>query len=280
MIQLAKAKKLGRKKLYKKHKQSNPQINIKTLTRQQYLNFLWPLFILLFVVFGVTIILQKTLFDTTNYITDIQRSSESIQQYDNPYLYQDIQEHLSGKNVYTLNYFWYAGLLWSLQQKYPTLTRMQVNKTLANAVAVELDFIKPDILFQLQERKFGIWKWWILEVFSGNTIADEVFTVHLPLYASGIQFIDGIFYDVPQEQLLQDLYMIHNAFPQAERIVYMPWSQTTVVFVYKKKIYINHTHDISAQMRMFYGLEKYYTWFSNLGVIDLGSLEDGQAIVK
>ncbi len=283
MIQLVKARKIKRKKIARvasKRKQAQ-KIKFFQILKQQYLSFLWPLVILLFVVFGVTIIFQKTVFDKTNYIQHIDWSQKSIEQYDNPYLYNDLQLALTGKNVYTLNYFGFADVIAPLQQEYPILDHVKLTKTLANTVAVHLDFVKPELIFQLQKRTFWVWKWGILEIFSGNTIADpQIEKIYLPLYASGVQNIDGIFYDIPQHSLVADLKLIYQSFPQAERIVYMPWSQTTVVFVYKKKVYINHTHDVEQQIQTFYALETHYTGFQNRGVVDLGSLEEGQAIVR
>lgn len=282
MIQLVKARKLKKRKLWKRYKQTKKRkdFDFWKIFKKNYLKFLWPLFVLLFVVFWVTIVLQKTVFDDTNYIKTIDWSTQSIKSYDNPYLYEDVSQILSGKNVYKLNYFWTNTITAELKKKYPVLQGMKLTKIWPNKVAVHLNFIHPQMLFQLQDRVFWIWESWNLEVFSGNTIVDKIFKIHLPLYASWVQNIAGIFYDIPQKKIVSELSDIYNLFPQAERIVYMPWSQTTVIFVYKKKVYINHTHNVKKQINTFYAMEKYYTGFQNISVIDLGSLEEWQAIVK
>ncbi len=285
MIQLVKQKKIKRKKIGKiasktRNSKRLKKTEIYKIFKKQYLSFLWPLVILLCIVFGITIILEKTVLDSTNYIKNIERSQESLTTYDNPYLQDEVVKTLSGKNIYKLNYFGYKTILSPLKKKYPIIDKLRVIKIAPNRAAIHLDYIQPDILFQLQKRLFGSRKWKILEVFSGSTIAKDIFTVHLPLYASWVQNINGIFYDISQEKLLKDLYQIHDGFPQAERIVYMPGSQTSVVFVYKKKVFINHAHDIQQQIKTFYALDKYYTWFVNNYSIDLWSLEDWEVIVK
>ncbi len=246
------------------------------------LQFLGPLVILLVCVSWITIVFQKTVFDDTNYIHHFQYTQQNIEEYDNPYLYREIEDILTGKNVYKLNYFWIHGVLSKLHSKFAMVHDLSVSKLSANTVAVKLTYTPPQIVFTLpvQERKFGIWWDQIVEIFSGNTLADNILDIHLPLYTSGLQNINWIFFDIPAKKLLPELYYIHKMFPQAERIVYMPWSQTTVVFVYKKKVFINHTHDIEQQIKTFYALDNYYTGFVHYHIVDLGSLEEWEAIVR
>lgn len=288
MIQLARTKKIKRKKIYQKKYQKKLKKHASSFweplkkIKLNLLQFLWPLFILLLVVSWVTIVLQKTVFDTTNYISKIQYVKTDIQEYDNPYLYNKIESLLTGKNIYKLNYFWDNGILSQIKQDFPIVKDLSVSKLSLNTAAVKLDFFAPQIIFQIptQERRF--WVWWekTLEIFSGNTIANNILTIYLPQYANWIQNIDGIFFDIPAKQLLSDLYQINKSFPQASRIVYMPWSKISVIFVYGKTVYISHQHDIMTQLKKFYALESYYTWFQNLKILDLWSLEDGQSIVK
>ena len=74
--------------------------------------------------------------------------------------------------------------------------------------------------------------------------------------------------------------IISQWFSGYNRIVYLPWSSMTVVFVWEKRIYLNNKNPLTGQINNYNLLMKYYVDANSLKIIDLGSLEWDKIIVR
>lgn len=91
----------------------------------------------------------------------------------------------------------------------------------------------------------------------------------------------GFFFRQSAEDLIQQTDLIYQAFSGIiQHIEYLPGGERTIVYLENQTIAINNLADISAQIRNYQLLQKYYSDFSRLKEIDLGSLETSNIIVK
>ena len=276
MIVVPKRTKFKRKKI-KYHQTKTKKVDIsKVFAGWRF----WAIFIVVFLWFWIYVILQYTLYSPTNYITNIQYNPNSISQYNNPYLYKSIRELVEWKNFFLVKFFDYWSIKSKLESDFPILEDLEIIDTGPNSVSIDINFYQPDILIWFNDAKY--WVFWnnIFPLYTGNTLWTWIFMVELPAYLSGIDTIRWLFYDIWANKFKEDLYKINDSFPQASRIVYLPWAMVTTVFVYDKQLYIHHDTDIDKQVQNFYLLEKYYDWIDWLYSIDLWSLDLDKVVVK
>ncbi len=161
MIQLVKSKKYQKKKRYHKkmRRYTMSFSGVRKHIRENLGQFLWPLVILLLLVSGVTMVFQLTFFDKTNYISRFQYAQDAIDSYDNPYLYQTIEDLLTGKNIYSVNFWERIPIRNMLQEQFPMIADISFSKLSAHTAGVRLVYRPPSLLFHLplQERVFGVW---------------------------------------------------------------------------------------------------------------------------
>lgn len=276
MVIFAKQKKIPKKTVFYK-KENKAAKKVKQAVSWWYF---WLLILVLFSVFWVYTVLQYTLYAPENYIYSVTYNPMSVKEYNNPYLYKEITTLLTGNNYYLFKSFNEDSITESIKTNFPIVSDIEYTNIGPNSVSVFVDFYDPDILIWLQQKKY--WVFWnnIFPLYSWNTIWTWVFTVELPNYLSGVESINWLFFDIGANKFIEDSYQIKKSFPQADRIVYLPWPMVTVVFVYDKMVYIHHDWDISQQISNFYLIEKYHSWIDNIKTIDLWSLELDKAIAR
>lgn len=242
--------------------------------------YFWLVLLVLFLLFGIYTILQYTLYASANYIHSVSYSLSSMKEYSDPYLYDWIKSQLSWKNYYLFNFFDKNTVTDTVISQHPIVSNIEYASIWPNSVSVTVDFHEPEILIKMQDNKYWVYQDYVFALYSWNTLWTGLFTVELPNYLSWTESIKWLFYDIWVNKFKADLYQIHNSFPQADRIVYLPWAMATVVFVYDKMVYIHHDADITQQIQTFYMIEKYYWSIDNIRSLDLWSLDLDKVIAR
>lgn len=261
------------KKQIRKIKLVYPSINFS-------IKWLWVF--ILFVIFSYWIffIIKHTIFQDENYIKKIYYSQASVNNYDDPYLYKKISELIKNENYFVISKFRKSTILDILQSEFPMVKNIKIIQPEKFAASVRVDFYYPDFVFKLWDRKFWVLWDYDFEIFSGNKIWDSIFSIDMPQYISWIDSLHWLFFEISPEKLMYDMDIISQWFTWYSRIVYLPWSSMTLVFLGDKKIYLNNKNSLTWQINNYDLLMKYYNEANLLKIIDLGSLEWDKIIVR
>lgn len=232
-------------------------------------------------IFSIVYVFQKTLFAPKNIIKVVNYAKSSVDQFDEPYLYKKISTLIKWKNYYTTNYVDKRKIFKEIFDEFPIIQDFEIIYTKNNVVTVKVLFNKPDLVIKSQDTKFGIYRWYTFNIYSWNTIGSWVQRIFFPDYLSGIDNIDGVFYDLPFQDFITQMYTILQNFHWNQRVIYLPgWQRTVVEFSGDRRVYINNAKDFEMQFKNYLLLQKYYANFAKLKQIDLWSLETDKVIVS
>lgn len=258
---------------FRKVKLIYPEINFSVQT-------FWIVILAIIFSYWIFFIIKNTFFKKENYIQNISYSKESIEKFDDPYLYSEVSKSLKGENFYVVSKLKRKSFLKKIKSKFPMVRNLKIVKSGPYSIAIWFDFYEPDMIIKLGDRRFAIMWDYNYEIYSGNTIWDGVFYAELPKYASGIDSLYWLFHEISQEQFIHDMTLFAQSFPNYERIVYLPWSFMTVVILDSwQRIYINNQNSLTWQIENYNLIRQYYNDFNSLRTIDLWSLQWDKIIV-
>ena len=231
--------------------------------------------------YWVFFVIKNTFFKKENYIQNISYSKESVENYNDPYLYSEISKSLKWENYYVVSKLKRKLFLNKIKTSFPMVKNMKIVKSGPYSVAVWIDFYEPEIVIKLWDRRFAVMWDYNYEIFSGNSIWDDIFYAELPQYASWIDSLYWLFHEISQDQFIHDMYFFAEAFPDYDRIVYLPWSFMTVIILKSGlRIYVNNQNSLIWQVENYNLIKQYYKDFDSLKTIDLWSLQWDKIIVN
>lgn len=244
-------------------------------------NALWIIIIIIIFLYWLYLISQKTLLKSENIIRNVEISSDTLKQYDNPYIIKDIKNYIIGKNIYLLKMFNKDNLLQEIQNNYPIVKEIILSKNSSYTAVVEIEYFQPDLVIKSQDKKFGYYKSYDFDIFSGNNIGSGVTTFELPTYSSGVDSIYGLFFDRNISKFKEQIEFIQDVVPDVVRTVYLPGGEKILIVLWnKKRIYLNIISDIPEQIQKLLRLQQYYIDYDKISTIDLWSLKWWEIIVR
>lgn len=259
---------------FKKVKLIYPEINFSVKT-------FWIVMLVIIFSYWIFFVIKNTFFKKENYIQNISYSEESVNMFDDPNLYSAISKSLKWENYYIVAKLKRKAFVQKIKSEFPMVKNIKILKTGPYSAGVVVDFYTPDIIIKLWDRKFAVMWNYNFEIYSWNMIWNDIFYAELPQYASWIDSLYWLFHEINQNQFIHDMYFFSEAFPDYERIVYLPWSSMTVIFLNSwKKIYVNNQNSLTWQILNYNLIKQYYKDFDSLKIIDLWSLQWNKIIVN
>lgn len=244
-------------------------------------NALWIIIIIIIFLYWLYLIFQKTLLKPENVIRNVEISSETLTEYDSPYIIKDIKNYIIGENVYLLKMFHKDDLLQEIQSVYPIVKGITLNKSNSYTAVVEIEYFIPDLIVKSQDKRFGYYKNYNFVIFSGNTIWSSTTTFELPIYSSGIDSIYGLFFDRDILEFKEQIEFIQDVVPDVVRTVYLPGGEKILIVLWdNKRIYLNILSDIPEQIQKLLRVQQYYKDYDKISTIDLWSLKGWEIIVR
>lgn len=241
----------------------------------------WIVILSIIFSYWIFFVIKNTFFKKENYIQNLSYSKESVDKFNDPTLYSAISKTLKWENYYIVWKLKRKAILKSIQDEFPVVKNMKVVKSEPYSAAVWIDFYEPDIVIKLWDRRFAVMWNYSYEIFSGNTIWDDAFYAELPQYTSWIDSLYWLFHEISQNQFIHDMYFFAEAFPDYDRIVYLPGSSMTVVILKSGlRIYVNNQNSLTWQIENYNLIKQYYKDFYSLRTIDLWSLQWDKIIVN
>jgi len=223
---------LVRQKKFKKRKRNNFRRKLNR-TRLVYptvnisIKRLRVIILVVIFVYGLFFIINNTIFKAENYIEQITYSKSSVDNYDNPYLYKRISELIKYENYFVVSKLRKIGIESKIKNEFPLVKDVEIIQPEKYTASVKIEFYEPDIIIKLDKRKFGVVWEYNFEIFSWNKIGKDIFFVELPQYASWIDTLNWLFFEISEREFIYDMDIIAQWFPSYKRIVYLPWSSRT-----------------------------------------------------
>ncbi len=277
LVRQRKFKKVKKNKFTKKFRRTKliyPKLNVSV-------KWLWIFILIVIFAYGLFFIINNTIFKPENYIEQITYSKTSVDNYDDPYLYRRISELIKYENYFVVSKFRKWDIVKKIKTEFPLVKSIDIIQPEKYTASVKIDFYEPEIVIKLWERKFWVVGDYNFEIYSGNNIWKNIFSVEIPQYASGIDSLHWLFFEIPEDKFIYDMDIIAQGFPWYKRIVYLPWSSMTVVFVSDdKRVYLNNKNSLTWQISNYDLLKKHYDQADWLRVIDLWALEWDKIIVR
>lgn len=277
LVQKKEFKKIKRKK--EKFRTNKKKANPKTIWK--LVQLIWVTAFVLVLFYAILYLLRITILAPEYTIKQVNYDPASIQEYDDPYLYKAISNVTKERNYYILRYFKQGYITHKIKQEFPIVKDIAIQYDDQYTLWVTVSFEKPQIRLIYKELTFGLYNDYIFQLYSGNTIWNDILDIEFPEYIWEIQNFDGLFFKVKANQFTEQMYLLNDAFPDRERLVYLPWSQRTLIVLKDgKRLYINNLWDLKKQIKNYDLLTKYYDGYKDLYEIDLGSLEEDKIIVN
>ncbi len=262
------------KNTFRKVKLVYPKINFSVKS-------FWIVVLTIIFSYWIFFVIKNTFFKKENYIQNLSYSKESVEKFDDPNLYSFISKKVKWENFYVVAKMRRKSLLSQIKSEFPMVKNLKIVNSGPYSATVWIDFYTPDIIIKLWDRRFAIMWDYNFEIYSWNTIWDNIFYAELPQYASGIDTLFWLFHEISQEKFIHDMHFFAESFPNYKRIVYLPWSAMTVVFLDSDlRVYINNQNSLTWQIENFNLIKQYYSDFYSLKTIDLWSLQWDKIIVN
>lgn len=277
LVRQRKFRKKRKNKLTRRIKRTKliyPKLNVSV-------KWLWIFILVVIFAYWLFFIINNTIFKAENYIEQLTYSKASVDNYDNPYLYKKISELIKYENYFVVSKFRKWDIVHSVKSEFPLVKEIEIIQPEKYTASVKIDFYEPEIIIRQWDRKFWVIWDYNFEIFSWNKIWKWVFSVEIPQYTSWIDSLHGMFFEIPEYKFIYDMEIIAQWFPWYKRLVYLPGSSMTVVFLSDtKRVYLNNKNSLTWQITNYNLLQKYYDEANKLRIIDLGSLEWNKIIVR
>ncbi len=244
---------------------------------------IWIVFGLFATIYWCFFFLKNSIFNHQYTIKRVVYNTGNILWYDDPYLYKRINTWIKWEN-YSVVKRYTSRILEDIQAMYPMVSDIEVTYISSNTVFITLVFSPISLIIRNQNTRFGLIKDVIFPIYSGNKIANDIRILDLPSYMSGVTTLSWLFFRQSATWLIQQIDLLYQWFPWLgsgeNHIEYLPWWERSIVYIEKKRFYINNLGDIPNQIRNYQLLKKYYKEYAQLQDIDLWSLEKDKVIVR
>ncbi|MDD3262691.1 MAG: hypothetical protein PHR61_02490 [Candidatus Absconditabacteria bacterium] len=242
--------------------------------------YFWIFFGILVVFYGGFLLLKYTIFVPEYRISKIDYALSSVQVYDDPYLYKSISSLLLGENLYLISSN-SNKIIGKIKKDYPFVEDVIMVYKGPNTLLVKVLFNQPELILLHEDKKFGMYKGYLFELFSGNSLGlSGIVNLEILSFNSG-GALTGLFFLQSPDDLMDDIRIIKEGFPEIQGLSYMPGGHRMLVDLgNNRKVYINNAIPIEPQIVNYQLLKKYYSDFNLLKEIDLGSLESDKIIVR
>ncbi len=232
--------------------------------------------IFLFIILSIFLI-AKTIFGPRYTLATILIDPESKIEYNNPLLFLAVQESFLWKNYFLMRWWWDRRIKDELMQSFPHINELEIELIDDQIAQVTIFYNAPTIIFLLPEqRRFASFNEWLFLLWDEDFIDTDAPVIELPRYTQSLENIDGIFFMLWEQQLVDiyntifDVLWEENVF----EFIYLPWWERLFVTYKWKRLFFDLTKDINTQLAKLINVENHYENFERLVELDLWSLDD------
>lgn len=226
--------------------------------------------VLLWYVYFTTIWSPKYTIDT------IVFSEESVAKLSYRPLYTAVYEELHGRNYLRTKRLQLDALTEQLQQEHPLVAGISLRLQDYQTVLVSIEFFAPKVLFQTPTHYFASYKEFIYPLSSGSVLVKDLFPVQLPAFSSWRESINGVFWTIGENELVQSVELILQTLGpfSLSELIYQPGWKRLYVTYKDKRLYFNLGKPIQEQLEKILSLERNWPDFPSVWTFDLWSRDE------
>ncbi|HCY21154.1 TPA: hypothetical protein DIC40_04860 [Patescibacteria group bacterium] len=127
--------------------------------------YFWIFFGILVFFYGGFLLLKYTIFVPEYRIGKIDYARSSAQIYDDPYLYKSISSLIKGENFYLISWNTKT-IIQTIKKEYPFVQDIIIVYKAPKTVLVKVLFSPPELIMLHENKKFGVYKEHLFELFS------------------------------------------------------------------------------------------------------------------
>ncbi len=223
------------------------------------------------VLLGVFLLLKKTIWSDSRYVSSILYDKQSVSQVSNNSMYDTLTKIFHWQNIYALRYLKKNEFIKKIREHYPIIKSFHVKDFLAWQLTVSLEFFQPKLRLSNNYYQWGVYSNHLQFITSGDTLWTWTDVIYLPDYLSGHTNLSGIFFATDSDKLTSFHQKIWETMKYTDNFFYIPWWEKFVVQQGDKHIYFNLLTDLELQLQKLFTLQRYYTGYNALTKIDLWS---------
>lgn len=226
----------------------------------------------------VTLSLLQYFFKWPRYqINQLVVAPQATDAYTNDALYDALNELILWENKLWSIRFKEWTYTRELQEIYPFISDITLRRREQNSVTAEVAYDPPLIVFQLPEERYYFgYENWVYPVEPDDTIIAESYRIQLPQYTRDLTSIDGIFYEIPIEDLGPIIEMVVWSLWVApnDELIYLPWWSKLFVRVWWTLLYLHVDKAMQPQLQKIADLISVQWSLDGIQTIDAWSTDD------
>lgn len=273
-------RKKPKRKSFPKKKYRNPLRTQQDRLRSFLKELSLVVIVLLAIVFLVVLTLQKTVFSYENTIQTVSFTDESIQRYNDPYVYKALQDALEWMNYYYYRFLGKGFALDEVQHQFPFVQDIEIVYMNAGFMKLHVSYEEPHMVIENTPYRWGIYGDIWYPLFSWNTLWSWQRVLYFPQYLTGTSTLSGLFFPLSASRITQHFHAIRDNVPDVEKVVYLAWGEKmAVLLAWGKRVFVNNRKDIYPQLIKLSVFQSHFKamstglMYENIGQIDVGSLD-------
>lgn len=238
------------------------------------------LFVILSVIIGsvalISIFIKSTIFSSRYTITQVTYAAESVEQYDDPSIYNMISDSLLEKNYFWMKWYQFDDIKKNIMTAYPLIEEIEVTQENDATAHVTILFTSPTLVFRTPSQRVATYQQQLYPLLEKNNLGNTSLEIELPRYTSWYTTLHGIFHHIDEEKLYRISTTIIDTLgsKNIQEFIYLPGGQLIFVSYKSKRIYFNLQQDINAQLAKLIDFENWSTRFEQVSIIDVWSSDD------
>lgn len=231
----------------------------------------------------IFVIIWRNIFfySSTQRITSIRITDESLAWHTHAQLISSTQEAFIGSSRRAIHWFWLWDTLTLQKSIYPIIQDISLEEFNEGEALIDIEWSTPQVVFRLPwDKRYGSFEEYLFPVRPNDTIIEKSRIIDLPRYTETFDTITWIYQQISEQELIDAIQMIDTALDTesiSERI-YLPWWKKFFLWYDSKRWYFHLNKDLDTQIQKLFSVQKFYQDYENISVIDLWSTDN--VIVK
>lgn len=219
----------------------------------------------------LSIILPRYFNQSSDLITKVLYTTKSLSLYDDPWLYTTLSSFYKQKTSLSLKRFGSRSLERQIISEIPYISSIVIKNINSSSLTLDVAFTSPPLVVSVWNKRFALYSWLFLPLYSGNALGNSSPLLFLPSYLSGKQQnLSWLLYMLPLEKLASDVVRL-TQLPFSGMVTYIPGGEKYIYRNERRHIYFNAKKSLTGQIDSLMNLMTNYQWFNNLTRIDLWS---------
>ncbi len=202
--------------------------------------------------FLIFLFLEKVVFSYEKYFHQISFEKSVTEKYNDNYLYAKLKENLIWMHYWSFSLSDKFILLNKIQDKYVFVDNIKLTNFNNWYASFDIDIKEPMFLIKSDKNQRAIYNNYFYKLSSGDKLWQESPVLYLPRYLSWTDTLSGIFFEIEEKDIYDNLVKLQKSIPNLQKVVYLAWGEKMIVILPEwKKVIFNNNNPIWPQIEKF-----------------------------